>query len=95
MKYLPRHDFVLIRFDKIVVLPKEGFRLAEGLNEPPHTGTVLAVGPGKETPHGHVIVPLVKEGDYVRANRYTAIEIDKKERLYFVEYSNIQCIIER
>jgi len=95
MQYVPKHDFVLIQFDEPITETKEGILLSSSSSEDPSTGMVLAVGPGRETPHGHVIVPTVQEGDYVRVNRYAAIEIDADERLYFIDYSNIYCTIEK
>jgi chaperonin GroES len=52
-----------------------GIILPDNQKDKPRQGTVLAVGPGRVTEHGHLVVPTVEVGDKVVFADYSGIDI--------------------
>lgn len=88
--------------DRIVLRIKEeeeksigGIVLASAAQEKPQTAEVVAVGPGKTTGHGSLIVPTVKVGDTVLFEKFagTAVKVDGEAFLIAPE-SDLLAIVE-
>lgn len=84
----PLGDRVLIRpltvdelEDKVTSF---GIIIPDAAKEKPEQGIVVAVGPGRRTDEGVVIVPTVKVGDRVMFSKYGYDEIKLHGQEYFV-----------
>lgn len=93
MKYIPRHDFVLVQLDEAQEATKQGILLAESAQEAPQAGVVLAVGPGRNNEQGHLITSDLKPGDRVFVSQFGGIEVDEAERLFMVRDSELICFV--
>jgi chaperonin GroES len=80
--------------DRVVVKPsvaeektKGGIIVPDTAKEKPVWGEVIAVGPGKTSDEGKIIVPEVKVGDRVLYGKYsgTEVTIDGEELLIMRE----------
>jgi chaperonin GroES len=68
--------------DRVVVKPLEadtksagGIIIPDNAKEKPQKGKVMAVGPGKTSDEGKLIVPEVKKGDTILYGKYSGTEI--------------------
>lgn len=80
-------DKVLVEPTKAPNTTKGGLILPEGTKEPPETGKVVAVGPGKFA--GSVrVVPEVKVGDKVIFGRYSGSDVELDGKKYKILTEN-------
>lgn len=96
MNIKPLSDHILIEQIKEEEKTKGGIFLPETASkEKSEQGTVVAVGPGKKTEDGKIVMMSVKSGDKVLFSKYgpSEIKIDGKEYLIASE-SDILAIIE-
>lgn len=59
------HDYVLVKADKVEEKTSGGLFLTANTADKPHTGVVVAVGPGKYSARGELIVHGISAGDKV------------------------------
>ncbi len=96
MTIRPLSDHILIEPVKEEEKTKAGIFLPETANkEKSEEGKIIAVGPGKKTDDGKIVMMSVKPGDKVLFTKYcpNEIKIDGKEYLIATE-SDILAIIE-
>jgi chaperonin GroES len=96
MTIKPLSDHILIEPIKEEEKTKAGIFLPDTANkEKSEEGKVIAVGPGKKTDEGKIIMMSVKPGDKVLFTKYgpNEIKVDGKEYLIATE-SDILAIIE-
>jgi len=96
MNIRPLSDHVLIEPIKEEEKTKAGIFLPDTANkEKSEEGKILAVGPGKKTDDGKIVMMSVKVGDKVLFTKYgpSEIKVDGKEYLIATE-SDILAIIE-
>ena len=96
MKIKPLADHILIEPEKEEEKTKAGILLPETAEkEKPEQGKVIAVGPGRKTAAGKVILSSVKPGDKVLFTKYgpNEIKVDGKDYLIAKE-EDILAIIE-
>ena len=96
MTIKPLSDHILIEPVKEEEKTKAGIFLPETANkEKSEEGKVIAVGPGKKTDDGKIIMMSVKPGDKVLFKKYSPdeIKVEGKEYLVVTE-SDILAIIE-
>ncbi len=96
MKIKPLSDYVLIEQIKREEKTKAGILLPESAEkEKPEQGKVIAVGPGRKTSSGKIILPDVKVGDQVLFTKYgpNEIKVDNKEYL-IAKQEDILAILE-
>ena len=96
MNIKPLSDHILIEPIKEEEKTKGGIFLPETASkEKSETGKVIAVGPGKKTEDGKIMMMSVKPGDKVLFTKYgpSEIKVDDKEYLIASE-SDILAIIE-
>ncbi len=96
MNIKPLSDHILIEPVKEEEKTKAGIFLPETASkEKSEEGRVIAVGPGKKTDDGKIIMLSVKPGDKVLFSKYgpSEIKVDDKEYLIATE-SDILAIIE-
>lgn len=96
MNIKPLSDHILIEPIKEEEKTKAGILLPDTAEkEKPEQGKVIAVGPGRKTSSGKVIILDVKPGDKVLFTKYgpTEIKVDKKEYL-IARQEDILAIIE-
>jgi chaperonin GroES len=68
LRLRPVHDLVIIKRTDKVKRTAGGLHIPDSVEDNPEEtihGEVLAVGPGRLTDHGNMIVPTVKAGDVV------------------------------
>jgi len=96
MNIKPLSDHILIEPIKEEEKTKSGIFLPDTVQkDKSEQGTVIAVGPGKKTDDGKIIMLSVKPGDKVLFSKYgpSEIKVDGKEYLMATE-SDILAIIE-
>ncbi|MCV0439720.1 MAG: co-chaperone GroES family protein [Hydrogenophaga sp.] len=92
MKYTPRLDFVVVRKDEPKEQSQGGILLPDSAKDERVPGTVLEIGPGRLSEQGTMIlVDDLEVGDRVIFNKFTAYELDEKERLYLLRGNEITC----
>ena len=72
----PTHDYVLVARDARTRTTKGGVALPEAFLKQARVGTVLAIGPGKLTPHGGRFPMSVRSGDRVVFGAYAGHDIN-------------------
>ena len=87
VKLQPLADRVVVRPIEREEQTKTGIYLPDTAKEKPHEGEVIAVGPGRKSEDGNVIVMDVKVGDIVIYAKYggTEIKIDDEELMILRE----------
>ena len=77
--------------DRVIVKPmaaeektKGGIILPDTAKEKPIEGTVIAVGPGRETDEGKEIKMYVKEGNKVLYGKYSGTEVNIEGDEYLI-----------
>jgi len=96
MNIKPLSDHILIEPIKEEEKTKGGIFLPDtATKDKSEQGIIIAVGPGKKTDEGKIIMMSVKPGDKVLFSKYgpSEIKIDNKEYLIATE-SDILAIIE-
>ena len=91
----PLHDRILVRRDSSISETACGLALPEQYQQRPRKGTVVAIGPGRQTKLGTFLPMAIKVGDRVIFGKYAGAELDLDgERLSVMRESNIVCVIE-
>ena len=95
MKIKPLSDHILIEPIKEEEKTKGGIFLPENASkEKSEEGNVVAVGPGKKTDDGKIVMMSIKPGDRVLFQKYgpSEIKVDGKEYLIASESDNLAII---
>ena len=79
MAIQPLGDRIVVKVLEAQEVTKGGIVLPDTVKEKPQEGKVVAVGKGKVSDSGTVIVPEVKVGDRVLYGKYSGTEITTKE----------------
>lgn len=87
MAFTPLADRVLVKRVKEEDAKVNGLFRPDITKEKPQEGTVVAAGPGRYTPEGHLIPIDVIEGDRILFGKYsgTDIKLDDEELLILRE----------
>ena len=87
MKIQPLADRIMVKVLEAKEVTKGGIVLPDTAKEKPQEAEVIAVGKGKVSDEGKVIMPEVKAGDKVLFGKYsgTEITVDGKEYLILKE----------
>ena len=75
MNVKPLADRILVRRIEEKETVKGGIIIPDTAKEKPQEGEVVAVGPGRKTEEGKLIVPDVKKGDRVLIGKYSGTEV--------------------
>jgi chaperonin GroES len=75
MKIRPLGDRILVKRIKEEEKTKGGIIIPETAKEKPQEGKVVAVGKGKMTEQGKLLVPDVKAGDKILFGKYSGSEV--------------------
>jgi chaperonin GroES len=75
MKIRPLGDRILVKRIEEEDRSKGGIFIPDTAKEKPQEGRVVAVGKGKMTETGHLVVPDVKTGDRILFGKYSGSEI--------------------
>ena len=91
----PLGDRIVLRVKKEEEKSLGGIVLTTSAKEKPSTAEVVAVGEGKRTHHGAVVVPSVSVGDIVIFEKFAGSEIkDGLDELLIIRESDILAIVE-
>jgi len=87
MKIRPLGDRILVKRIQEEEKTKGGIIIPDTAKEKPQEGKVVAVGKGKTTEEGKLIVPDVKAGDRILFTKYSGseVKIDGEEHLILRE----------
>lgn len=87
MKIRPLHDRILVKRVEEEAKTKGGIIIPDSAKEKPYEGEVVAVGKGRKTEAGKVVVLDVKAGDRILFSKYAGsdIKIDDVEYLIMRE----------
>ena len=87
MKIRPLGDRILVRRIQEEEKTKGGIIIPDTAKEKPQEGKVVAVGKGKVTEEGKLIVPDVKAGEKILFGKYSGseVKIDGEEHLILRE----------
>jgi chaperonin GroES len=95
-KLRPLGDRVIIRANQQEEVTKSGIVLPDTAKERPQEGTVIAVGPGRQTDDGKRVALEVKEGDTVIYGKYAGTEVKiEEEDLLILGEKDILAIIQK
>jgi chaperonin GroES len=95
-KIQPLGNRVLVRRLEASQTTKGSIILPDTAKKKQEMTEVIAVGPGKKTPEGKMVVPPVKVGDIILVDKYAGQEITlNDEELLVVRGDDIIAIIER
>lgn len=83
MNIKPLFDRVIIEPDETSNKTKSGIVLPETSQDRPQTGTVVAVGSGKDLENNDVGM-MVQVGDRVIFNKYTGAEVKIEDKNYII-----------
>jgi len=75
MKIRPLGDRILVKRIKEEEKTKGGIIIPDTAKEKPQEGKVVAVGKGKMTEEGKLLVPDVKAGDKILFGKYSGSEV--------------------
>ncbi len=75
MKIRPLGDRILVKRIKEEEKTKGGIIIPDTAKEKPQEGKVVAVGKGKMTEEGKLLVPDVKPGDKILFGKYSGSEV--------------------
>ena len=75
MKIRPLGDRILVKRIKEEEKTKGGIIIPDTAKEKPQEGKVVAVGKGKMTGQGKLLVPDVKAGDKIMFGKYSGSEV--------------------
>ena len=87
MRIRPLGDRILVKRIKEEDKTKGGIIIPDTAKEKPQEGRVVAVGKGKVTETGHLLVPDVKVGDRILFGKYSGseVQLDAEEHLIMRE----------
>jgi chaperonin GroES len=96
MKLRPLHDNVIVKRLENETKTASGIVIPDTAAEKPDQGEVLAVGPGKKSDKGELIVPNVKAGDRVLFGKYSGqtVKVEGDELLVMKE-SDLFAVVEK
>jgi len=83
-KIQPLADRVIVKAAEAEEKTKGGIILPDTVKEKPIEGTVIAVGPGKQTDDGKIVTLNVKVGDKVLYGKYSGTEVRVDEEEYLI-----------
>ncbi|WP_307984340.1 co-chaperone GroES [uncultured Lactococcus sp.] len=90
----PLADRVVLRIKEEEEKSLGGIVLASAAQEKPQVAEVVAVGPGKITPHGTVIAPTVQVGDAVLFEKFAGTNVKfEGEDFLIIKESDILAIV--
>ena len=87
MNVRPLHDRLIVQRIEEKETVKGGIIIPDTAKEKPQEGRVVAVGKGKTTEQGKLVVPDVKAGDKILFGKYSGseVKIDDEEHLILRE----------
>lgn len=83
MNLKPLFDRVIIEPDEITSSTKSGIMLPQTSQDRPQTGTVVAIGCGKDFDNNDIGM-FVKLNDKVIYNKYTGAEVKFEDKTYII-----------
>lgn len=90
----PLADRVVLRIKEEEEKSLGGIVLASAAQEKPQVAEVVAVGPGKTTPHGTVIAPALQVGDAVLFEKFAGTNVKfEGEDFLIIKESDILAIV--
>jgi len=84
MKIRPLGDRILVKRIKEEDKTKGGIFIPDTAKEKPQEGRVVAVGRGKMTGAGKLVVPDVKAGDRILFGKYSGSEVKLEEEEHLI-----------
>ena len=84
MKIKPLGDRILVKRIKEEDKSKGGIIIPDTAKEKPQEGRVLAVGKGKMTETGYLLVPDVKAGDRILFSKYSGSEVKFEDEEHLI-----------
>ena len=84
MKIRPLGDRILVKRIKEEGKSKGGIIIPDTAKEKPQEGRVVAVGKGKMTETGYLVVPDVKAGDRILFGKYSGSEIKLEDEEHLI-----------
>lgn len=96
MNFTPVDDRVIVKPDTPDEVSKGGIVLPDQSKDPPKTGTVVAVGPGRLNDDGERLPMFVKCGDRVVFQKFAAADLptDDDSNLKIMREGDIFAVIE-
>jgi len=87
MKIRPLGDRILVKRIKEEDKTKGGIFIPDTAKEKPQEGRIVAVGKGKMTEAGNLVVPEVKAGDTILFGKYSGseVKVDGEEHMIMRE----------
>ena len=84
MKIRPLGDRILVKRIKEEDKSKGGIIVPDTAKEKPQEGRVMAVGKGKMTETGYLLVPEVKAGDRILVGKYSGSEVKFEDEEHLI-----------
>jgi chaperonin GroES len=84
MKIKPLGDRILVKRIKEEDKSKGGIIIPDTAKEKPQEGRVVAVGKGKMTETGYLLVPDVKAGDRILFGKYSGSEVKFEDEEHLI-----------
>jgi chaperonin GroES len=84
MKIKPLGDRILVKRIKEEDKTKGGIIIPDTAKEKPQEGRVVAVGKGKMTETGYLLVPDVKAGDRILFGKYSGSEVKFEDEEHLI-----------
>jgi chaperonin GroES len=84
MKIKPLGDRILVKRIKEEDKSKGGIIIPDTAKEKPQEGRVVAVGKGKMTETGYLLVPDVKAGDRILLGKYSGSEVKFEDEEHLI-----------
>jgi chaperonin GroES len=84
MKIRPLGDRILVKRIKEEDKSKGGIIIPDTAKEKPQEGRVVAVGKGKMTETGYLLVPEVKAGDRILFGKYSGSEVKLEDQEHLI-----------
>lgn len=84
MRIRPLGDRILVKRIKEEDKSKGGIIIPDTAKEKPQEGRVMAVGKGKMTETGYLLVPEVKAGDRILFGKYSGSEVKFEDEEHLI-----------
>ena len=84
MKIRPLGDRILVKRIKEEDKSKGGIIIPDTAKEKPQEGRVVAIGKGKLTETGYLVVPDVKAGDRILFGKYSGSEVKLEDEDHLI-----------
>lgn len=96
MKIRPIHNRVQVRRDPPTDVSRGGIVIPDMAKDKLTKGTVIAIGRGKMSSHGHFIETTLKVGDRVVFGKYSGSEVESRgdDDMIFMSEDEILGVIE-